>query len=285
MPKCGTRRRAAQCRRPLPGSAALVCSVCRSNPAPAPAPQSRGKASCSAFHAALWRLAQWPMPASHQGCAFGTEQTVVPACSAVLRLNRLRSLTVNAVADSVQQILRLCVGHPVAGGVRCPPPSRKGPAARAWRSSRLPEDHPRAVFAPLSQTGCISLRSPTSPTIPRPCSATGSPAMPSHRERAPLTCRPSRHCRSPAGPVSFLRQHPARPPTWFALTANPGQNCTCRPMAKPSGSSWIVSGVSRLCANHEESPPMAQPASTSLCQCAWFFTRAVPMYRGSASKA
>ena len=55
-----------------------------------------------------------------------------------------------------------------------------------------------------------------------------------------------------------------------------GQNCVLYPTAKPCGRISIMNGVSRLWAYHPERPPTAQPASTSVCQCAWFLIRAAP---------
>ncbi|MDN0077721.1 hypothetical protein QU481_23205 [Crenobacter sp. SG2303] len=59
-------------------------------------------------------------------------------------------------------------------------------------------------FDSISQTGCASLRSPLSPTIPGPRSKAGS------QQLAPMMCRSSRRRRSPCTAFPFLRERLAR---------------------------------------------------------------------------
>jgi hypothetical protein len=149
------RRRSYVCRGgEVPGKYPCARRWPCANPAPSKCPQRASRRSCRAVcrRTRTGRTglgdgnAQTRLRSSLQDSrsARGAKLTFVAALIADLRFSPLRPLAANGVANSVQRMLILSVGHPIAGRVRCPPPPLNSPAARARRFFRPSEDQRRS---------------------------------------------------------------------------------------------------------------------------------------------
>jgi hypothetical protein len=104
-------------------------------------------------------------------------------------------------------------------------------------------------FDSLSQTGCASLRSPMSPTIPGPCSVAGSlSGGANHHELAPMLGRSYRRCHSLFSVKVGVRPDMGAPQTDVGYAPCFFQNA------------WPAGGVGKLCGSRECGPrPKAPP--------------------------